>query len=319
MAEAQTKDIAHERTETVPAAIASGEIYQLADGRAAVFLGLNAAASGDEVGFVTEGQFTVLKTDSTVVLKGGRVYWDTSASTATPLEAFGADDFYLGLAVEDAASADTTLVVDINARQSNAIDLQGDTPWDTVVILTAGTPDVKMRGGSATASFSATAEAQKVDLLSKQSVLAENGFIAEFKLSIEDNGDDAALDINIGVANATHATDADAITESVFIHVDGNVLDLLAESDDGTTEVAATDTTVNYAEGTSFEIWMDARDITDIQIYIDAVLVLGASVFVLTAATGPIKALFHMEKTSNDTPADVRISRMSVRTMDLMS
>ena len=64
---------------------------------------------------------------------------------------------------------------------------------------------------------------------------------------------------------------------------------------------------------------MDARDLTDIQLYVDGVLVLGGSVFKLDAATGPIKALAHLEKTSNDTTADVRVGHMAIRTMDILS
>jgi hypothetical protein len=127
----------------------------------------------------------------------------------------------------------------------------------------------------------------------------------------------------VGIANATHASDADTIAESVFLHVDGadtnGAVNILAESDDGTTEVAATDTTVDFAAGTPFEFRIDCRDLTDIQIYINGVNVLPASVFKLNAATGPLKLLAHIEKGANDTLADVRVHHLAIRTTDLAS
>lgn len=318
MAEAILKDDFETIEMPAPEAVDSGEIFQLPDGRAGVYPGLNTAGSGDTIALRTHGRFKILKTSGVVILKGGRVFWDKSASTATPLEAYGTNDFYLGTAAEDAASGDATVLVDLNVQPTYAVDLnRGE--WETVVVLTAGTPDLKMRGGTAVMTFSATAEAQKVDLLSKQSVLASNGFIFEAKVAIYDIGDDAALDINIGVANGTHATDADSITESVFFHLDGSALDIKAESDDGTTEVTATDTTIDAVDDTYFEVWIDARDLTDIKLYIDGVQVLSGSTFKLDAATGPLKALAHIEKTSNDTTADVRIGHMAIRTMDILS
>jgi hypothetical protein len=60
----------HERRNTAVAAVASGEVHQLADGRAAVRTGLDAAASGDRVNFTTEGNFTVVKAASLVFTDG---------------------------------------------------------------------------------------------------------------------------------------------------------------------------------------------------------------------------------------------------------
>jgi hypothetical protein len=42
---------------------------------------------------------------------------------------------------------------------------------------------------------------------------------------------------------------------------------------------------------------------------------LGAEVFKLDAATGPLKLLAHIEKTSDDETADYRINYLRVRTM----
>ena len=60
--------------------------------------------------------------------------------------------------------------------------------------------------------------------------------IFEARVAIFDIGDDAELDINFGLASASHATDMDLVAVSALFHLNGNVLDILAESDDGTTE-----------------------------------------------------------------------------------
>ena len=151
---------------------------------------------------------------------------------------------------------------------------------------------------------------------SKNHTPVADGGIFEFKAAIFDIGDDTALDISIGIVNASHGTDPDAITESVFLHWDGADLTAFAESDDGTTEVAATTTTVDVVDDTDFELWIDTRDPSDIQIYLDGVLMLTASTFKLDAATGPMFPIVLLTKTSNNTTADVRVKRITARTSD---
>ena len=75
--------------------------------------------------------------------------------------------------------------------------------------------------------------------------------------------------------------------------------------------------TVDAVDDTYFEVWIDCRNIDDIQLYIDGVNVLPASVFKLDAATGPMLPICHVEKTSNDTTADVRVEFMRMRSADL--
>jgi predicted RecA/RadA family phage recombinase len=329
-AEALTSNSADNEVQLVAtAAHSSGEVIQLPDGRAAIVAGLDSVAIGETFTAYVKGQYTVLKTASVVILDGGKLFWDRSAGKANFKQDVASGDFYLGVAVGDGASADTTIVVDLNVAQRNLIEW-GKGIWDTVVVLTAGTvlpnPGTGLTGTdpgglNTRFTFSATAEAQKVDAMSRQSVPVVSGsflpFIAQGRVAIFNIGDNAALDINIGVASGTHATDADAIAESVFFHLDGTALDIKAESDDGTTEVAATDTTVDAVDDTYFEFWIDARVESSVKLYLDGVRVLSGSTFVLTAGAGPLKALFHMEKTSDDTLADVRIENFDVRLADV--
>jgi predicted RecA/RadA family phage recombinase len=290
-----------EKPITAAAAMVSGQMFQLADGRAAWVNGLKSAASGDAVDPATEGIVEIPKTASIVILDGGKVYWDYSAN-AGHFKPVNDRDFYVGTAVGDASSSATTMLVHINKKPVYLIDSAVD-EFTTALVLTAGTPAIYQVGGSHHMSFSATAEAQKVDMLSDRGFALSANAIVEFKVRAIDDGDAAAIDFNIGVANATHASDADSITESFFIHLDGNSTQVNAESDDGTTEVASTDTTVDYTLGTAIEGWLDLRVPADPQLYIDGVNRLSSTTFDISAATGPLKLLAHMEKSSDDTTA----------------
>lgn len=310
-ANANTMDV------TAPEALTVGEVIQLPDGRIGVTLAQAGVASGDPAALATAGQFTMAKTASVVCLDGGRAYFDKSAGTITPLQTESADNVYAGVFVGDAASAATTCVVDINVPQTTVWDMHGGAA-DTVIVQTTGTTKLEWSGGTCQFTFSTNAEAEKVDILSKVSVPVTQKMIFEGIFEVVTAADADVADVNIGLANATHASDADSITESCFFHQDsGADLNLDAESDDGTTEVAATDTTVDIVAGTPKEVWIDARDLTDIQMYVDGVLVLGATVFKLNAATGPLKALWHVEKSANDTTGVYQLHRMILRTTDV--
>lgn len=303
---------------TAEAVMAAGEIIQLPDGRAGYVGGLRGAAVGDEAGIQTAGRVTVAKTASIVILKGDEVYWDRSANTATPLKAVAGADFPIGVATADAASADATAEVELNVKPVYVVDAMRD-PTDTVPVLTAGTNmDFSMGPGYINMHLSTThGEANKLDVLSQHSVPVTIPFIVEGRLAVYDIGDEASVDINVGIANATHASDADAITESLFLHLDGTALDIKAESDDGTTEVAATDTLADAVDDTYFDFRFDCRDLTAIKIYVNGVRVLAATTFKLDKATGPLKLLAHIEKGANDTPGHLRINHLAIRTMDL--
>lgn len=288
------------------AALVSGQVLQLSDGRAGVVTGAGAGfAAGVTAAAQVEGIFTMAKTTSMVLLDGQKLYWD---GTNNKVKYTG--DFFIGVAYGDAAAAATTCKVNLNVEPILIGEL-GKAGYTHAVVANATVVATDFK--KHVLLHTTATEAQKASVLSDDSVTIANGGIWECKATIVDNGDDAALDINLGLANADDSDDGDDITESVFFHIDGNVLNILAESDDGTTEVAATDTTVDYVVGTELFLQIDARDVTDVQLYIDGVNVLPATTFVLTAATGPMKALAHMEKTSNDTPGSVRVDEMWLR------
>ncbi len=301
---------------TAPEALSAGEVIELPDGRASVTASLVGFPSGDPAAQFTAGLFTMAKTTGVVILDGAPLYWDRSANTATPLKALAGADFYLGVAVGDAAAADTTVVADLNVQPVYTIDVM----QDATETVNVGDAAVTMGPGYANLNIAATSEAEKTDIMSQHSVPVVSGsaipFIVEGRFAVIDTPSGAATDFNIGIANDTHATSGDTITEAVFLHFD-NALDIYAESDDGTTEVAATDTTVDATEGVYIDFAFDCRDLNDIQIYLDGVLVLPDTVFKLNAATGPIKLLTHVEKTTGTEVGILRVANLTVRTPDV--
>lgn len=310
---------AHSRVITAPAAGAAGQVLQLADGKAGVVIGADASsdayASGDLVTVQVGGVYSFLKTASICLLKGGKAYWDRSANKVHFRPQSG--DFFIGTIAKDALAADATVEVDLNVVPEYAIELgkgqwtNGATDGLGVTLVAEGSPLLKL-------AFDAVAEVGMAALYSVDTVPVADGPIFEGKVAIYDIGDDAALDINFGLANGTHATDADAITESVFIHLDGTALDINVESDDGSTEVNATDSTIDAVDDTYFEVWIDCRDLSDVKVYVDGVDAgaLASETLVLSAATGPLLPIAHIEKTNNDTTADVRVEFMRVRSTD---
>jgi predicted RecA/RadA family phage recombinase len=298
---------------TPAAAAYSGEVVLLPSGLAGVIP--SDTAAGIKGSAHTEGVFTLAKTASAILLDGAPVYWDHSAGTASYLP--GNDkDFFVGTAVGDSVSTATTVNVNLNVQPRNIVDLRTST-FDSVAVLTAGLPFVRSIGGGAKAQFSATAEAQKLDLLSTRSFPVESNWIMEAMVKVVVNADADVADLNIGIANATHASDADSITEAMFLRLDmGADLNIDARSSDGTTTVANVDTTIDWAVGTAFHVIIDGRNTEDIQVYINNANVLPSSVFKLNAATGPLKALFHLEKSSNDSPGEVDVQLLTVRIAD---
>lgn len=313
MPEANTKSNGMQIDWTPTAAVAAGEIIHLPDGRAA--WAPTAIAAGEIGAVQVSGIVTILKNIVMVMLKGSKVYWDASASTCNL--GFGANtlDHYIGVVQDTTTSTATTVNVALNVQPSYTLALCDG--FESVPVSTAGWPHIIGHGNGVSVVFDTATEAQKLDALTQRGVaIGANGIFSAL-ICINLNMDDAAGDLNIGLANDTHATDADSITEAMFVHVDGASLNILLESDDGTTEVAATDTTVDAVVGTPFLVQFDTTDNSDVQAYIDGVAVLTGSTFDLSAATGPLKLLVHMEKTSNNSPGNVTVMDMGYTIFDV--
>lgn len=305
---------------TAAAAYTAGQVVQASDGRAGVYP--VDVASGSLGAMQVEGIYTVAKTANVVILDGGMVWWDHSANAAT-FRKVNDRDFYLGRAVGDAASADTTMNVAINVNPRSDINLLVDPALSVATGTQAlgGFLPPQTYGGALGLTLTATNEAQCVDVLSVDRFALSANAIIDYEIRVAANGSTNAVDLNIGIANGTSTTDADAITESVFFHVDGNSLAINAESDDGTTEVNATDTTVAFTAGSAVanrvHLTIDTRDPSSVKLYVNGVRVLSATTFNIAAATGPLGLLVHLEKSSSTaTAGPVYIDRGVARFME---
>lgn len=291
----------------VAATVDARQVFQLPTGEAAVLDDDTSVASSTYTDqFRTRGKFTIEKTTSMVLLAGQEVYWDHSANKAH-YKRVNDRDFYLGVAIEDASSGALTVNVDLNKRPKFLIDCLRNGCL-TAIVGTQGlnTMGVFDRGGSKKFILSATNEAQKLDMLSVDGFAPGAKCIVEGIFRVVSDGAGTVVDVSLGVASATHATDASLIAERLFVHLDANVLDIRAESSDGTTTVAITDTTIDYTEGSAVanrvHVLYDLRNLNDIQVYVNGALALDATVFRLNAAVGPLFLLAHVEKTiSTDT------------------
>jgi len=306
---------------TPTTAIAVGEVVQLSEGRAAVHP--VAVASGAKGAAETKGVFLVTKTATQVWIQGGPIWWDHSENAATCNEPIGAGDrdFYLGTAYDDVASATVSAYVCLNVEPSYIIDSSRDNGDHNVIKTVVGSttvevPNIRQIGGMMVMNFGTTAEAQTTSWISDRSFAVGSNWVAEILLEVSTAPDAAAVDIDVGVGSGIGTTDFEAVAAFAAFHLDGDDLVIDAHSDDGTTDVAPTTTTLSWAAGTPVRLTLDGRDQTNVKYYVDGVEVNEATSNMgkLTAAAGPLFAVLMAEKTSDDSPLVLK-ARIRVRTM----
>lgn len=304
---------------TPDVAMSAGELRQLPDGRAG--FAVTDIAAGVQGTVQTTGVVTLAKTATMVILDGGRTYWDHSANKSH-YKKVNDRDFYAGVAVGDAASAATTMKVNLNVQQVNDIDVNRDAflsvPTGTQAVGAFG--HVKPFGGSRSFALTATSEVQCIDLLSVDKFDKNANAIAEVIFRLGTNGSTSDVDINFGIANGTSTSDADAVTEYVLFHLDGGALTINAQSKDGTTTVAATTTGVSATAASAVadrvECWIDTRDTANVKLYVNGAAVATGSTFKIDGATGPFGLLAHLEKaTGTATAGPIYIDRLAARYM----
>ncbi len=301
---------------TAGSARTAGEVVSCPDGRAGVY---PATASGSRGELQTSGVHLVTKPTAFVYLAGQEIYWDASAN-ATCLFPTDDKDFFLGTVQVDTASTDLTCLVNVNVRARGIFDAARDPGRTALVMTTAGSLQWNRSGGSHIAKFGLAAEAQKADLLSVRSVPIASKWIFQAVVTVIADADADVGDLSIGMADGTHASDADTITTSAFFHINmsGADLKIYGESDNAAAEVSATDTTKVFAVGTPFHVMIDGRsgDGSALKYYVNGVRVLTSTAFTVAGAAGPLKALFHLEKSSNDSPGEVALDDMRLWLQD---
>lgn len=300
---------ADDQTQVIAAAtIDAGQVFQTPTGEAAFLYpaqpnaGTGVASGATTDRLITRGKATVEKQTGVVLLAGQEIYWDHSANKAT-YRKVNDRDFFIGIATDDASSGALGVVVDLNKRPRILVDALRDGCL-TVYVGTQGlnTMGVFERSGSKKMILSTANEAQKMDILSVDGFAIANNAIIEAIFRPISVGAGTAPDFNIGAASATDSDNFEDIAEFVVVHLNGNASDLFAMSDDGTTDVAETDTTVDVTAGSAVanrvHVLFDLRAPADIQIYVNGALVNDATTFTLGAATGPLFLIAHLEKTA---------------------
>lgn len=293
---------------TAAAALSCGQVTQLPDGRAGVVIPQIGAAAGEVAAVEVAGQYRISKAPSVVLLDGQTAYWDSANSRLSYT-----GDFAVGMVLGDAAAADTTALVDLNVLPQPVIALGKDT-WTNEATLGLGVTATALGGGpELTLAFDGVAEAAQAALFSDATIDVDDKPILEGWIAVYDIGDAAALDINIGLASGSHATDFDSVAAFAGIHFDGSDLSIKCRSDDTANPVADVDSTVDAVDDTYFFLQVDARDKDDVRIYRNGVRLAAGSTFVLSGYSSTLVPIVHQEKTNDDTPADVRVKGLWVR------
>lgn len=265
---------------------------------------------------------------------GGTVTIDGDLRATTNVAA-DPTDASIGAMTQQTLSADTAVSVlkdalaeVVASGKTYYLLVTGSTAAATDIIVQAcevyvtragGSPAMlRERGGALELELTPANQAQKVDALSIDGFDTVANAIVELIFRVVSDGAGTTPDVSLGVANGTHATDASSIAERLFCHLDGNSTNINFESADGVSAaVAITDSTKDYTEGSAVanraEVWLDFRDPADVQVYVDGVNVLAASVFDVDAAVGPWKLLAHLEKTAAADTYRVAIDRLCVR------
>lgn len=301
--------------------VAPGDLQQVGDGRAGAYTRGSGATTGQAITLEMEGVYRLPKATGFSFLDGGRVYWDRSGRTAYYKKVLDRD-YYVGRAVGDALTSDTTVTVALNADPRCDVDLSLD-PFISVLV---GTPAAGgfgypvQLGGAHILELTATSEAQKVDLLSVDGFAPSANPIIEFAFRVLSDGGTGSQDFSIGLASGTHASDFESVAELATVHLDGNDTKVYAESDDGTTDVNPTDTTTTYTEGstqaTRVEGWIDCRDLTAVKFYINGSRVLSGTTFSLVNAAGPWFLIAHLEKASGTDVYKIAVDWLRARLME---
>ena len=246
---------------------------------------------------------------------------------------------FIGVSLEAAAGAGAQIEVlrQVQANDLDALgsisgnivlddDFVGDYPAAGVALPLGGTPWLKTEtnglgvtesdeaNGVLKLAFDAVAEAAlAVWRQTAKSFDIDKKPIFECRLAIFDIGDNAALDINFGMADGTHATDFDSIAAYAAFHLNGNDLSLFCHSDDGTTDTAEIDTTTDLVDDAYNNFKIDFADKSDVKFYLNDARVASGTTFDMSAFSGRLMPIVHVEKTSDNTTADVRVDRIRVQ------
>ncbi len=299
---------------TPVAACLAGDVVQLPGGLAGVCV--NDIPAGELGAAYIDGIFKLTKTASIALLIGGDLYFDVSTGKGNFKADLASTDFKFGTVHSDSVAADTYCYGRLNGLTNYSIDLGDGGPWvaEELAAGVAGSVD-GYPGGGGKIVISNGNEVQSNCLRSVRTVLVSAKPIFE-AIVTRATTTDAAVDMDFGLATGGHASDFESVADFAAFHMDGDDSNIDTHSDDGGTDRAPADSTIDHVEGTFAEYWIDARDDTNVKFYVDGILVdTSASKRILTAALARgVAALIMIEKTTGTATSGATATRMRVRT-----
>jgi len=168
------------------------------------------------------------------------------------------------------------------------------------------------QAGAIQLAFDGVAEIAQASIETPVALSITKGITLQARLHMTDSGDNAALDVDWGIANVLDGTtradmDDASLTRHARFHMNGNSDNILAESDDNTSDVTATDTTIDNdtTAGAVKEFVLIARPDGSVEFWIDGSQVLSSTTFGVGSAAGLFAAFINLEKTNNDTTAEL--------------
>lgn len=186
-------------------------------------------------------------------------------------------------------------------------------------ILGLGMTMVDGEDGGIRGAFDAVAEIALASIRTPNDNLpVDKGITFECDLVVDDSGDDAALDIDLGVGTAL-TTDSEANVDHAAMvnlfafHLDGNSDNILLQSDNNVVDVAPVDTLVDNDSVTDVPKRFKGivRPDGSCEGWIDGVRVLSSTAFAVAAAAS-LAFFLNMEKTANDTTAQFTVRNLRV-------
>ena len=179
-------------------------------------------------------------------------------------------------------------------------------------------------GAAYNLQFDAVAEIADASVRCSANLLASKGCTLEVDLHLTDIGDAAALDVDWGFATlvdtASVRNDLDTAADNALFHMDGSSANILAQSDNGTTDVAPTDTTLdNVTTALAYKNCIvivrppvaATPTLCLAEFWVDKVRVLSSTTFSVIA-TALLGGIVGAEKTSDDTTAVLKFKNLRI-------
>ena len=181
-----------------------------------------------------------------------------------------------------------------------------DGPWKTVDVGDAGEGVVSdAHGGEFALTLAATPEAEDAVLYhgDRKTFDIDSKLVFECRAKVTTPG--ASTTVVFGVAG-DHNLDKDSVAQHAWFRLEAG-LDLLLETDDGTTDNDDKDTTLNVVSGTYYTFKIDLTDPSDVKFFVDNQQMLSSFTFDMSAFSGRLQPYFSLDKSSGTGTAGLTI------------